>query len=339
MYNKINVCYASSNEYAPYTGVSLFSCLENNAAIVDKVFLLSFGIQNDNIQKFREIVSSYHRELILIDAVPVLKPIFARIHLDAFRGSYATFSRAFISYLLPEEIDNVLYIDSDTIVDGSVEDIRNLRMFTPDKVFAAVIGTNQYFPNNSELVLENGNKTYYQAGVMFFDLNNWRKYQCSERIEDYVLKHSSSYTNADQTVINNVIEEQLIVPLHPKFNYWGHIFRGARFWYQMSLGGFWSKDIILEAMEHPVIIHYKGNVVHPWRRGSISPLADRYHYYKEMSPWKNEKEYSINYDCILGRETDKLKIENNQVIRFLRYHPIIIKIMYFLVKIKHMLIK
>ena len=57
---KLNICYASSNEYAPYTGISLFSCLENNADIVDKVFILSFGIDDDNKEKLRSVVENHY---------------------------------------------------------------------------------------------------------------------------------------------------------------------------------------------------------------------------------------------------------------------------------------
>lgn len=320
---KINICYASSNEYAPYTGVSLFSCLENNANIIDNVFVLSFGIADDNKAKLRSVVESHNCELVFIDAIPILKPIFERINLDTFRGSYATFSRAFISYLIPEGVDSLLYIDSDTIVDGSVEELGSLNMTNLDKVYAAVIGANHYYRHNPEIIMENGNKTYFQAGVIFFNLNNWKKYHYSERIEDYIKSHTSSYRNADQTVINNVIEEKYVLPLHPKYNYWGHIFRGLRLWYQMRMGDFWSYKEIKEAKSKPVIIHYKGYVVHPWRKDSISSMSDRYHHYKKLSPWKDDFEYSIYYDYNEGRETEELHKRFDDEIKQLRY-PVVL---------------
>lgn len=316
-YRKLSVCYASSNEYAPYTGISLFSCLENNADIIDKVFILSFGIDDDNKEKLRSVVDNHSCEFVFIEAIPILKPVFERINLDTFRGSYATFSRAFISYLIPEGVERLLYIDSDTIVDGSLTPVSTLNMGS-DKVFAAVVGTNQYSKNNPELQLDNGNKTYYQAGVMFFDLDNWRNYNCSERIEEYVKCHSSRYRNADQTVINNVICETQVIALHPRYNYWGHIYRGSRFWYEMRRGGFWSCKTISEARKSPVIIHYKGYVVHPWRKDSISPLAERYHFYKANTPWANDVEYSIYYDFEKEEETTELKRKYNKQIAGLK---------------------
>lgn len=327
MQKQFSVCYASSNDYAPYTGISLLSVLKNNSDIIDNVFVLSFGILDENKSKIKEIVEAYHCHLSIVDAIPILVPIFERIHLETFRGSYATFSRAFISYLIPNTVDYLLYIDSDTIVDGSLEEILHLKMNDPDKVFAAVIGTNQYYDkDNPELVLDNGNTVYYQAGVIYFNLTNWRKYRCSERIEDYVLMHNSSYLYADQTVINNVIEEKYIAPLHPKYNYWGHIYRGPRLWYQMRLGGFWSDDVIREAKDTPVIIHYKGHVVHPWKTCSISSLRERYQYYKTLSPWMGEPEHSIFYDYKQLRDTVELKRKYKREIWGLRLLPCVIRL-------------
>lgn len=326
-YRKLSICYASSNEYAPYTGISLFSCLENNADIIDKVFILSFGIDDDNREKLKCVVEDHNCDFIFIEAVHILKPVFEKIQLDTFRGSYATFSRAFISYLIPEDIEYLLYIDSDTIVDGSIADLCNIDMYAPDKVYAAVIGTNQYTPNNSEVLLDSGNKKYFQAGVIFFNLFNWRKYNCTQQIEEYINVHGSVYKNADQTVINNVISEKYVEPLHPKYNYWGHIYRGKRLWYQMRLGGFWSDEVIAEAIDNPVIIHYKGHVVHPWKKNSISSLYSRYHFYKKNTPWKNEVEYSIYYDEKLKKETIERKNELDKQIKALRQNPIIIIIL------------
>jgi lipopolysaccharide biosynthesis glycosyltransferase len=289
---------------------------------------LSFGINEENKQKMHDIVEEYRCKFVFIDAIPIMKPIFEEINLDAFRGSYATYARAFISYLAPDNIDNLLYIDSDTIVDGSLIDLVQLNLLSNNKIYAAVIGTNQYTKDNPEIILDNGNNIYYQAGVIFFNLTNWRQYNCSERIKSYIKTHGSTYRNADQTIINNVIEQQYVEALHPKFNYWGHIYKGARFWYQMKLGGFWNKEVILDAKCNPVIIHYKGHIVHPWKKNSISPLAHKYQYYKSLSPWHNEKEYSIYYDFDLKKETPELRKKYDRQILNIRLSPFLLGILY-----------
>lgn len=335
MMNKIGICYASSNEYAPYSGISLLSLLKNNSQYVNNVYILSFGIKNENKTRLQSVVEAYKCNFIFIDAISILEPIFTLLNLDSFGGSYATYARAFISDLIPNDNGKILYVDSDTIVDGSIEELVQIDMDNPIKLYGAVIGTNQYTKGNDEINLVNGNSIYYACGVMLFNMKEWRSYNCSNLICDYISSHGSTYRYADQTVINNVIQEKYVIALHPKYNYWGHIYRGSRFWYQMTLGDFWHKKIIEEAKISPVIIHYKGYIVHPWRKNNVSSLSNRFQYYKSISPWKNVPEYSIYYDSSQGKITKENKIKYNQQIRSLRYPPYILLLLGTLSKIKH----
>lgn len=292
----LNICYASSNEYSQYTGISLLSALENNADIINQIFLLDYNISKDNLMKIKSICNKYDKDIVVIDAISKMKEIINNIELDTFEGSFATYSRAFISYLIPNEEYNLLYIDSDTIVDGSFGDLRKIDFEKENAVFAAVIGVNQYFENNNELKLNNGNRMYFQCGVILYNLKKWNEYRCSEKIVEYIKSNGSYYLYADQTLINNVIPEKLIVPIPPKYNYWGHMFRGGRRIYELTRGSFFNKKIVYETKKDRVIIHYKGDVIHPWLKGCFSSLKGRYAYYKKLSPWNNTADKSILYD-------------------------------------------
>lgn len=338
MTKKIGICYASSDEYAPYSGISLLSLLKNNSQFVDNVYILSFGIKNENKTKLKDIVKNYSCNFVFIDAISILEPIFISLNLDSYGGSYATYARAFISDLIPNNNGRVLYVDSDTIVDGSIEELVNIDMDSPTKLYGAVIGTNQYTEGNNEINLTNGNSIYFACGVMLFNMKGWREFNCSNLICEYINSHGSNYRYADQTVINNTIQEKYVIALHPKYNYWGHIYRGSRFWYQMRLGNFWFRKTIEEAKKNPVIIHYKGYIVHPWRKNNISLLSSRYQYYKSISPWKNMPEYSIYYDFSQGKITKSNQIKYNQQIRNLRYPPYILSLLSILLKIKYVII-
>ena len=51
--------------------------------------------------------------------------------------------------------------------------------------------------------------------------------------------------------------------------------------------GFYSRKIVAEAVEHPVIIHYTTSFtsVRPWIEGGKHPYMDKWMHYKEKSPW------------------------------------------------------
>lgn len=330
------VCYASSNEYAQYTGISILSLLDNNSEIVDRVYLLSFGIKENNIKLIKSVVDRYHKELIIIDAISKMSGIFKELELLLFEGSYATYARAFIAQIIDDYDGKLLYIDSDTIVDGSILPLKELDLEHLRKVYAGVIGMNQYIFPYTEARLANGNSRYYACGVMLFDLKMWKNSNCTGKIVEYIKNSTDkNFIFADQTVINNSIPDSLAYPLDLEYNYWGHMFRGSRIKFELTRKGFYTSKQVKYAMEHPVIIHYKGYIVHPWLKGNVSSLSERYHYYKTMSPWVNEIENTIYYSEKDGRETPKQINEMNQTMKFLRYSGFTEWIREILIIIKH----
>lgn len=331
---KIATCYASSNEYAIYTGISLLSLLKNNKEIISIVYILSFGIDENNIAKLVKICEIYECPIKIVNAEDRMKDTVKMLNMNTFGGSYATYARAFISEIISDFNDVLLYIDSDTIIDGSIKKLTHIDF--EDKVYAAVIGMNQYKYPFDEIKLINGNKTYYACGVLLFNLKNWRIKKCTELIKNFINNSKcKDFRYADQTVINNSIPDSLAIKLPLEFNYWGHIFRGRRLYFELSRNGYYSKKDIDRAKANPIIIHYKGHVVHPWLTGNISSLSDRYQYYKKLSPWKSEPEHSIYYSEEHGKETKAMRKVVNATIRYIRHAPLVVLLIEYIVRIKH----
>lgn len=336
MVKKFCICYASSNEYAQYTGISLLSLLENNTEIIDNIYLLSFGIKEENIQNIQRIVDSYKVRLIVIDAISKMSRVFAELEMLLFEGSYATYARAFIASIIDDYDGKLLYIDSDTVVDGSLLPIKELDLESQGKVYAGVIGMNQYVYPYSEIKLNNGNSRYYACGVLLFDMSMWKKMKCTEKIVDYIKNaNDKNFRFADQTVINNCIPESLALPLDIEYNYWGHMFRGKRIQFELTRNGFYTAEQVQHAKEHPVIIHYKGYIVHPWLKGNVSSLSDRYQFYKQKSPWRDEKENTIYFSENDDRETPEQRKKMRKSKLSLRYPVFIERIIENLVEFKH----
>ena len=302
------ICYASSNEYAPYTGVSMLSLLQNNASIISKIYILSFGINDENIMKIKQVADLFKCEVQIIDAITEMRATFERLGMRTFEGSYATYARAFISEVIKDYDGKLLYIDSDTVIDGSLGPLLSIDMEKKGYSFGAVLGMNQYRYPYQEQCIYKGKKVYYACGVLLFHLGNWKKNKCNKLIVDYIMNSvDKDFVYADQTVINNALPEQYGVPLDLKFNYWGHMYRGRRIIYELTRKNFYTKTQVKEAMEAPVIIHYKGHVVHPWLKGNASSLAGRYAFYCDMSPWREQDNKSIYYDEVLKKNTEQQK--------------------------------
>lgn len=284
--DKIYVCYSSSDEYAEYTGVSLLSLLDNgNGQYISKIFMLDYGIKDVNRRKIQSIVDNFGLAIEYINALDILNSLQKQLDIKNFRSSLATYSRAFIDCILPSYVDKVLYIDSDTVINGSISELLNERY--SEKAISGAVCLELYdgLHTVKEFPLLTGNKIYIGCGIVLYNLEIWRREGCQEKIKETCARLRNPRF-ADQTVINNAIPEQWIGILPPKFNYSGHAESKPSEKITLKAGGWYSRSEIDEAMNDPVIIHFKGGaLVRPWYEGCASRMGHLYEYYKHKSPW------------------------------------------------------
>ncbi len=283
------ICYASSDLFAEPTGISIISLLENNKhANIGGFFVLDYGITEQNKKRLSDICNRYNQKVQFIRSKEIIENKRDEMQMQDFEGSMATYSRAFIDLIIPDYVDDLLYVDSDTVVVGDISEILNFDI--GNHVFAAAIGINQYHyqnePQNDELNLLTNNSVYYACGVVRYSLKNWRANKCHDMIVEACHK-LARFPYADQTVINNAIPEHLITAIPQKYNSWLHELPVCLEEKELKRGGFLNHNQILDARQHPTIHHYKGLYYRPWYENSISRANDEYYKYKALSPWKD----------------------------------------------------
>ncbi|MCD8118095.1 MAG: hypothetical protein LUE29_01145 [Lachnospiraceae bacterium] len=320
MNEKIYVCYASSNEYAEYTGISIFSLLKNNAQYIRKVFILDYGILSENKEKINHVISSFHVDVEYIRSKEVLEELQATLNIKAFRSSLATYSRAFIDYIIPSYVDKLLYIDSDTVVNGNIEELIEYDM--GNKVLAGSISLDLYdgLHSTTEFPLLSGNKAYIGCGIVLYSLENWRLHNCRQMIQTSCEKLETARF-ADQTVINNAIPEKLLGILPPKYNYAGHTFSVASERINLHAGGWYREEEIDQAVRYPVIIHYKGGpLVRPWFDDCQSRQKEVYYSYKEQTPWAESQLISTKEVAKAWSQKEKIEYKYGKIIIRQKYY-------------------
>lgn len=292
--NKLYICYSSSDYYARETGISLLGFLDNNPDYEpEEIFILDYGILPPNKNRLNQIVEAYDKRIVYLPAQSILMKIQEDYNLSDFRGSLATYSRAFIDKIMPGYVERLLYIDSDTVVVGSVSELKDFDM--GDAVMAGCVSelfTEQL--TKGIFKLYSGNSWYITCGIVLFDLNNWRRLNCFEKITA-ILKIKKRFPCADQTLINNALPQSSLKRFPRKFNYSFHTYHPKQEPFWMSIGGVNTNNEINEAIENPVIVHYPGSPVNrPWYEGCQSRRANEYYRYKSQSPWRNDNLYSLN---------------------------------------------
>ena len=288
---KLDICYASSDEFAIHTGISLLSLLDNNIGNIGDVYILDYGILDDNKERLSGICKKYSVSCNFVPSKNVLVEIGQKTGIKNFRDSYATYSRAFIDKLLPESVDRVLYIDSDTAANGSIAELCDFDMTGKVIVGCACSGfygrRKDKKDRNPDLDLLTGNKLYIQCGVIMYSLKNWRKENCHDMIMATAPKFEI-LRFADQTLINNSIPDKLFGIFSHKYNMTSHTHNKKHSMRRMTAGGWYTKKQALDALKNTVIVHYAGGAIkRPWFTHCGSRYKGWYLKYKALSPWKD----------------------------------------------------
>lgn len=185
------VVYAADHRVQDMMLTSAKSFLAHN--IVDKIFLL---VDNDEIAKSLPHVF----QCINVSRQTVFNPTGPNIM--HWYGVMTTL-RAALTRILPPYVDRVLWLDPDTIVSDSVEDLWHYDI--SQYYFAAVEETR----NNNHTT-----HPYYNAGVMLMNLDKFRTDGMDDQVIDAI--NSTKYEHLEQDAINFLCHP--VMPLPSRFS-------------------------------------------------------------------------------------------------------------------------
>lgn len=283
---KLNVLYQSSALYAIPAAVSICSLLENNQDIEDIcIWFVDVGLEQQDREGLTELANRYHRTITFMTSEETDRLLESN-GVKKWSGSYATFYKIFNCSRLKNE-DSVLYIDSDTVVLGSLKELCD---YDFEEHACAMVGSGMTGAVKNFLELQN----YYNAGLIFFNLKYWREHNIEQEFIDVICGElSASYTLiGDETLINKVLNGRIKkMPL--KYNFesswwlWGW---NPKLYKELGFDktAYYSVDEIREAKEHPVIGHYVDLTTgRPWDQGNDNPFRKAFAvYYEMLKPWK-----------------------------------------------------
>jgi len=290
----MHVLYCCNDDYCPYTGISIVSLFENNKSLSELVvYIAGLNISAENRLKLGRVANKYGREINIIDAEQIEEQLITNKVSD-YRGNKITFYRLFLDQLIPEKVERLLYIDGDTIIVSSLEELETF-CFEQNKACAMI--RERVFKGYNRIIGIKESDNYYNAGVTLFDMVNWRSLKCSSRLLDGVREGRANYHLADQDLLCSVINEN-IQTLPVRFNVhslWLSIGIENLYWYfDVDERNLYSIDDIYEALENPAILHCSvGNTGAPWQKGNKNPFKKEWEKYKNISPWKDIKNVKV----------------------------------------------
>lgn len=283
----MHIVYASDDNFAEIMGVSIVSLFKNNKEMKEiVVYILDSGITDENKKWIELVFKEYNRQSpIWIKAININHILGMEVKQD--RGSLSQFARLFISSVLPNNLERVLYLDCDIIIDKPLDELWNINMH--GNVVAALMDAfSPWYRKN--LGLEN-NDIMFNSGVMLIDLKKWKEEDIENKILKLIKKYDGLIPQGDQGALNAILSHKTEV-IEPRFNSVTifHDFTYENMLIYRKPPTFYNKEEIKEAVTNPVIIHFTTSFLskRAWIEGSEHPYTKRWLEYKAMSPWKDK---------------------------------------------------
>lgn len=226
----------------------------------DKIVFHVFtdGIAQSDLDKLKEL-TQYQNIMIKIYYIDISAFKFLPTTLA---WSYATYYRFIMGKVLYGTVDKVLYIDADILCIGSLDGLKNIDM--EENIVLAISEQGQF--NVKRLSLQQGK--YFNAGVLYIDINKWNDAQIAEQAVELLQKNPEKYTYLDQDVLNILLDGKTRF-IDRKWNYL----------YDM-------RKMDSELPNGIILIHFIGDK--PWQQWSQHHfMVELYRKYAKESPWAN----------------------------------------------------
>ena len=292
----INVMYEFSELYSQHASVSIVSLMENNKNI-DKIniYVLDDGITEESKNRILSLVGNYGRHITFINTDNIKKTLINH-NVPLYKGSYATYYKLFAMEYLPSDVKKILYLDSDTVVIGELEELFDTDI--SNNPCAMVI--DPIFDIYKDIIGIGRDRRYYNCGMGLFNRYKWEN-ECQKDILKLIKKQPGFFI-MDQDIINTLYSDNIkTIPL--KYNLTGAfvLYSSDDIYklYKYSEKTMYTKEEIDEAKANPVICHYISyQAGRPWEVGNIHPMTPLYDKYLQLTPWHDMPKIKGKYPFI-----------------------------------------
>lgn len=278
----MNIAYSCDDNYVWLTGISIISLLENNKDIEDiEIYLVSKNISKDNIYLLDSICHKYKRNLIVVrfDEIAYdLKLSSTGRHIET------VYTKIFFGRI--KNLDTIFYVDSDTIINGSLKELANIDL---SESYMGMVET--YTGEKAKLQLGiNSKSPFYNDGVALVNVQYCRQHNLIEKSLEVIKDFNGNPPVLSEGVINKVCEGH-IKSLPPQYNMMAGLYELIDLnptYVAEKLN--YSIMELKSSKNNPVVIHFlSGFYNRPWNVGCTHPLKEEFNKYKKISPWRDIK--------------------------------------------------
>jgi lipopolysaccharide biosynthesis glycosyltransferase len=272
--SRVHLLLCSNALYLQHLAVCLTSLLANNPDLFFDIVVVGRATEELDEAKLRRSLARFPGQSLsfrrFTPPADRLLPLNPRAHY-----TLDNWSRLWVEEFFANDVDRVLYLDSDIVVVGKVAPLWSADL--DGALLGAVdIPGSERGVINLAMRAEDG---YFNSGVLLIDLKQWRETRALETVLDYVEAYPERMMrDVDQEALNACFHGRR-KRLEYKWNVMGAFFREP---VALPLARAEIESVRQEAR----VIHFNGNSK-PWSYFCDHPRKAEYEKYLRMTEWRD----------------------------------------------------
>lgn len=275
---KLDVLYTVNDKYIDICLASIISLIRNSKVKKLVIHIICSDFKKEDYEKISRLLNSFNCEYYLYD----IKTFdIEKYNIPNWRGSQIANARLFFQEIMKNNlngINNLLYLDSDLVVVG---DLNDLERYKENDISAVKDGCFKTY------VRKMGLSNYFNSGVILFNVDNWLNNNYQDEVVRFLEKPWAEITFPDQDALNCAVGEH-IKELPLNFNLSANAYLFNDFWQKLYFnnGLNYNNDDLLMAKDDPKILHSTGVLsIKPWTDNNVNPFNDVFmSYILEANP-------------------------------------------------------
>lgn len=245
----------------------MVSLIKHNSKV--KIYLISDNVSLDNIKLMKCTLEKYKQNVKVIHADNVIKNLNLN---QKDRHPRTIYAKLFLDTIIEEP--KFLYLDSDTIITGSLEKLYQRNM-DGEIVAGVLMPYSKKIKNDSNL---NFDDRYICDGVVLFNMRRWKKENLSEACKCYINKYDGNPPMQSEGTLNYVCRDGIGI-LKPRYNVMPSMlmYTGGQIRKLFKSTVYYQDKEIEEIKKEYKIIHFMNELYErPWFIPSRHPLKEEY---------------------------------------------------------------
>ncbi len=278
----MNILVTINSQYVKQLNILLNSIQKSNKDEKFNVYVLNRNLTGEQL---KEIQKGLDLDNFYITDIKVNEKEITELPVYDQRYPVEIYFRIFVAKYLPNDVDRVLYLDSDTLVINKLDELYNMDFDGNYFIAATHIKKVLHKFNEIRLGMEK-DKPYINTGVLLINLKELRKIEIEKEVADFIQKNEKKLILPDQDIISAIYGDKIKLVSDLKYNL------GDRNLNYYNLNNPKSKIGIKWIRKNTVVIHYFGRNK-PWNNGYIGKLGCFYYKFIDELDMDNNKKVLI----------------------------------------------